>query len=97
MTRTCTVVKGARGERCGAAAVYVEGEFAECAVCAATPGALALTRHMKAGVGRVAVGEAVEVRRHGKTYTGTVTRITRTGTVYATVTYGTGTTREVRV
>lgn len=97
MTEThaaCTVLR--LGVPCGAAAVYVEREFAECAKHAAEFGSLAATRHL---VGRTVrrVGDEVEVARHGKTYVGRVVRVGARGAVYAEVEYGNGARREVRV
>jgi hypothetical protein len=93
---TCTVTQGidpATGEfrRCGKPAVRTfrsHGEtFAECA------------EHAPSHAARPAWSApgTVEVHRHGKTYTGRVTRTTRSGAVYAEVTYDNGVTKEVRV
>ncbi len=93
-TRTCTVHVHV-GEICGAPAVYVEGEFAECAEHAADPVALARTRRVRVGAHQV--GDEVEIARHGKTYTGRVVRVGARGAAYAEVEYGNGARREVRV
>lgn len=96
-TSTCTVSRPASqgGGPCGAPAVYVEKDLGECAKHAAQHGSLASTRRMIDL--RPAVGDSVDVARHGHVYVGRVSRVTRGGVVYATVTYGSGSTREVRV
>jgi hypothetical protein len=90
---------------CGKPAVYTETSawrdttFAECAECAAAPGSLYSSRHMAAGAapaGDHRVGDTVQVRRYGKVYDATVTRVTRTGAAYATFRYGNGAERTVR-
>lgn len=95
MSATCTVTTAVNGA-CGAVAVWSNGTFAECAKHAADPGSMAgaHARHDRADA---RVGTSVTVHRHGKDYTGTVTRVTRTGVVWARVTYDNGTTKEVRV
>ena len=93
MTKTCTVVIHADGERCGRPGVYSftasTGErFTECA------------DHYEGPVVPTRVepklGDEVDVHRHGKVYTGTVVRVGARGAVYAEVTYNNGATRTVR-
>lgn len=92
---TCTTTRLFEpGGVCGKPAIYVEGEYAECAECAAHPASMYATRGIVAGP---KVGEKVDVHRHGKVYTGTVERVTRGGNVFAKVTYGSGATRVVKV
>jgi len=89
---TCTVGPDAvHGKRCGKPAVKVvklAGMWvAECAEHAA-PRSIAAP----------AVGDVVPVHRWtGKTYRGVVTRITRSGKVFARITYDNGSTKEVEV
>lgn len=99
-TATCTVF--VRGYRCGAAAVYVEREFGECAKHAAEHGSMFKTRHMVSAGRRdasydVKVGDEAEVSRCGKTYYGTVVHVGARGAAYVEFTYGNGATRRVRV
>lgn len=72
---TCTV-RFAHGV-CGKPAVYTEGDFAECAECAAHPAALAKTRHIGKAP-KFVIGEAVEFEAHGFERRGTVTKVGRT-------------------
>jgi hypothetical protein len=91
---TCTVGPDAiHGERCGKPAVtsfvgYDGTEYHECA------------EHAVAVIGRrtresAQVGDVVTVNRHGKQYTGTVKRVTRTGRVFVRVRYDNGVVRVV--
>jgi hypothetical protein len=97
---TCTTRSATRGV-CGKPAVYTEGEFAECAECAATPGSMASTAHM---VGRTAsptygtpaVGSYVTVHRYGKAYQAKVVEVGARGAVYVEWAYGNGATRRMR-
>lgn len=95
MTTTCTVVVGAAGTRCGKPAVHTftgrDGTaYHECADHT--------TDHVAVVPGHgCAVGDVVTVRRYGREYRATVTRVGARGAVYATFTYGKGTTRTVRV
>lgn len=90
---TCTIGPSAvTGERCGKPAVHTfigsDGEtYAECADHV----------HIVTKAHGHNVGDHVAIRRYGKTFDGVVTRVARTGTAYATFTYGNGTTRTVRV
>jgi hypothetical protein len=97
--KACTTTRQFKpGGICGKPAIYVEGEYAECAECAGQPGSLYATRKYAKGVAAgPAIGAKVDVHRHGKVYIGTVERVTRGGTVFAKVTYGTGATRIVKV
>jgi hypothetical protein len=92
---SCTVVTTATGGRCGATGVHsfrgtCGSIFRECAAHS--------TARVKArAVGTREVGDRVAVRRHGRVYAGTVTRVGARGATYATFTYDNGVTREVRV
>lgn len=92
----CTVGPSAvTGRRCGKPAVYTfratTGEiFAECADH--YPGHEAAYT-----VPTAKIGDRVDVHRHGGVYRGTVVRVTRTGRVFAEVTYNNGATRVVEV
>jgi len=90
---TCTVRFATRGA-CGKPAVWSDGTFAECAEHAAD--LIALARREATPFGR-ALGDEVEIHRHGRTYIGTVVRIGARGAVFAEVTYGNGAKRVVRV
>lgn len=95
-TNTCTVWIGDR--RCGKAAVYTHGEFAECAEHAADIGSLANGSWNKGGVtGGAAIGDKVEIHRYGKTYIGTVVYVGARGRVEAEFTYDNGAVRRVAV
>ncbi len=90
---TCTVRNAVTGA-CGKPAVYTftgsGGEaFGECAEHYTGPVVAASTGPK--------IGDAVTVHRHGKAYRAVVTRVTRTGAVYAHVVYDNGAEREVRV
>jgi hypothetical protein len=94
-TTTCTVVVSATGAKCGDRAVHTfvgtDGHtvYGECAAHT--------TAHI-VGRGHAAhAGDHVTVRRHGKDYDAVVDRVTRTGRVWATVTYDNGVTRTVPV
>lgn len=93
---TCTVFESVlENRRCDKPAVWSNGEFAECAKHSLDPVSLS------AGANPIsygpALGDPVVVHRHGKDYTGKVVRITRTGVLYAEVTYNNGATKVVRV
>ena len=100
MPRTCTVRNAVTGA-CGKEAVRtfqsrLTGEtLAECAEHDSRGTALDPMQESSATGPRV--GDAVTVRRHGKTYDARVSRVGKRGAVYAVVTYGNGATREVRL
>lgn len=92
----CTVwVSAAAQARCGHAAVWSNGEFAECARHAADPGSMASFK--VADRFGVKVGDHVDVHRYGKVYDAVVVEVGARGAVYAEFTYGNGARRRVRV
>lgn len=94
---TCTHGPSAvTGQRCGQPAVATftgsDGQaYAECA-----EHAVVSTVCRAAHSGRQ-VGDAAIIRRHGQDYVGQVVRVTRSGKVYARVTYANGASRVVEV
>lgn len=91
---TCTIGPSATdGTQCGKPAFHTftgtDGKtYAECAEHYV--GAHAKTEGHK-------IGETVTVHRYGKAYTAVITKVTRTGTAYATFRYGNGAERTVRI
>ncbi len=103
-TKFCTTRTATRGA-CGQPGVYFDAAtgYVECATCAAQHGSMAQQHAAgyRAGrstaAGEHAVGDRVEVRRYGKVYWATVTRVGARGAAWATFRYGNGAERTVRV